>query len=225
MEACPRRTQLLPPTMPPSRLLNTTVALLHLSNRILLMATSRATLRPLLPTPLRANTITIEASARLLESRPPAALLTMACTSSVVNACPLVVLTSVSVLTERRTTITSSRSCNSPCKIRWARISPGSILWLTRLLLKRIQSFYPPGSLEPLAHHIATSGALHSISAQYRVTIEIAMDLVRLALFDVVLYIDDSGSMSTSRLCCARLWRADRPCSQNSRNTAVGSMT
>lgn len=67
---------------------------------------------------------------------------------------------------------------------------------LTKLLGQNIQAFYPPGSLESLAQHIARNGAVRTIAAQYRVTEEVALDLVRLSLFDVVLYIDDSGSMS-----------------------------
>ncbi|TNY19328.1 hypothetical protein DMC30DRAFT_354074 [Rhodotorula diobovata] len=61
---------------------------------------------------------------------------------------------------------------------------------------QKIQAFYPPGSLEPLAQRIAQSGALANISGQWRIPMEIAMDLARLALFDTVLYIDDSGSMA-----------------------------
>jgi hypothetical protein len=69
-------------------------------------------------------------------------------------------------------------------------------LLIDHLYLQNIQAFYPPGSLEPIAQHIARNGAVRTIAAQYRVTEEVALDLVRLALFDVVLYIDDSGSMS-----------------------------
>ncbi|KAJ8292056.1 hypothetical protein OF846_004837 [Rhodotorula toruloides] len=61
---------------------------------------------------------------------------------------------------------------------------------------QNIHSFYPPGTLEPLAHHIAQSGALARIAHEWNLPMEIAMDLARLALFDVVLLVDDSGSMA-----------------------------
>ncbi|KAM0788322.1 hypothetical protein ACM66B_001465 [Microbotryomycetes sp. NB124-2] len=60
---------------------------------------------------------------------------------------------------------------------------------------QNIGAFYPPGSLEPLAQHIAQSGMIQRIAQEWNMRPEVALDLVRLALFDVVLYIDDSGSM------------------------------
>ncbi|SCZ94763.1 BZ3500_MvSof-1268-A1-R1_Chr12-1g03642 [Microbotryum saponariae] len=61
---------------------------------------------------------------------------------------------------------------------------------------QNISAFYPPGSLERLAENVHRSGALPKIAALFKIPMEVAMDLVRLALFDVVLYADDSGSMS-----------------------------
>lgn len=61
---------------------------------------------------------------------------------------------------------------------------------------QKITAFYPPGSLEPIAQRIAQSGALDRIATEWRMPKEIASDLARLALFDIVLYIDDSGSMA-----------------------------
>uniref|UniRef100_A0A0K3CPW9 VWFA domain-containing protein n=1 Tax=Rhodotorula toruloides TaxID=5286 RepID=A0A0K3CPW9_RHOTO len=61
---------------------------------------------------------------------------------------------------------------------------------------QNIHAFYPPGTLEPLAHRIAQSGALARIAQEWNLPMEIAMDLARLALFDVVLLVDDSGSMA-----------------------------
>ncbi|KAK9454234.1 hypothetical protein V1511DRAFT_503134 [Dipodascopsis uninucleata] len=58
----------------------------------------------------------------------------------------------------------------------------------------QLQAFYPPGSLEPIAGRIG--GQIDQISQYWRIPREIAGDLVRLALYDVVLYLDDSGSMS-----------------------------
>ncbi|GAA5979430.1 hypothetical protein JCM11641_005030 [Rhodosporidiobolus odoratus] len=61
---------------------------------------------------------------------------------------------------------------------------------------QNISAFYPPGSLEPIAARIAQSGALARIAQDMRLPMEIAIDLAKLSLFDVVLYIDDSGSMA-----------------------------
>ncbi|KAK9316813.1 hypothetical protein V1524DRAFT_425647 [Lipomyces starkeyi] len=57
-----------------------------------------------------------------------------------------------------------------------------------------LQAFYPPGSVEALASRI--SGQINTISQQWHLPFEIAVDLVRLALYDIVLYVDDSGSMA-----------------------------
>ncbi|SCV72931.1 BQ2448_6856 [Microbotryum intermedium] len=61
---------------------------------------------------------------------------------------------------------------------------------------QNISVFYPPGSLERLAENVHRSGALPKIASSFQIPMEVAMDLVRLALFDVILYADDSGSMS-----------------------------
>lgn len=61
---------------------------------------------------------------------------------------------------------------------------------------QKIQAFYPPGSLEQLAARIVQSGALPRIAAQWNIPMEIAMDLAKLALFDTVMLVDDSGSMA-----------------------------
>lgn len=61
---------------------------------------------------------------------------------------------------------------------------------------QNIGAFYPAGSLEPLADAIARSGALPRIAAEWKMPMEIAMDLCKLALFDTILYCDDSGSMA-----------------------------
>jgi hypothetical protein len=47
-----------------------------------------------------------------------------------------------------------------------------------------IQAFYPPGSLGPIAQRVARSGALDAISTQWRIPKELAMDLIKLSLFD-----------------------------------------
>lgn len=61
---------------------------------------------------------------------------------------------------------------------------------------QNLQAFYPPGSLEHIAQRVAASGALPKIAQEWRLPMEIAIDLVKMALFDFVLYVDDSGSMA-----------------------------
>ncbi|GAA5907461.1 hypothetical protein JCM5296_006914 [Sporobolomyces johnsonii] len=80
-----------------------------------------------------------------------------------------------------------------------AASDPNVILGLLKSTVvdQNIQAFYPdPRQLEPLAHRIASSGALQRVAQEWRMPLEIAMDLAKLALFDVVLYCDDSGSMA-----------------------------
>ncbi|WWD22551.1 hypothetical protein CI109_107044 [Kwoniella shandongensis] len=60
---------------------------------------------------------------------------------------------------------------------------------------QNIQAFFPPGSLDQIAQRVAQSGALAKIAEEWKMPLEIASDLVKLSLFDVVLLVDDSGSM------------------------------
>lgn len=88
--------------------------------------------------------------------------------------------------------------------------------------LQNLAAFYSPGSLEPLAHRIAQSGAISRIAAEWRINVEVALDLVRLALFDVVLLLDDSGSMSEhTRLATFASISDVEMSTQNLRRTAV----
>ena len=61
---------------------------------------------------------------------------------------------------------------------------------------KGLQAFYPPGSpqLDQIAQ--AASQKVDTLCQQWRVSREIGQDIVKLALFDIILYIDDSGSMA-----------------------------
>lgn len=61
---------------------------------------------------------------------------------------------------------------------------------------QRLQAFYPPQVLEQIASRVASTGALDRIAAEWRLPKEIALDLVKIALFDVVILCDDSGSMA-----------------------------
>ncbi|KAI5453906.1 hypothetical protein NCC49_004901 [Naganishia albida] len=61
---------------------------------------------------------------------------------------------------------------------------------------QRLQAFYPPQALEQIAARVAQTGALDRIAAEWRLPKEVALDLVKIALFDVVILCDDSGSMA-----------------------------
>lgn len=60
---------------------------------------------------------------------------------------------------------------------------------------QNISYFYPPGSLKPIAERIVRTGALTQIAQSWHLPYELAMDLARLALFDIALLLDDSASM------------------------------
>lgn len=61
---------------------------------------------------------------------------------------------------------------------------------------KGLQPFYPPNSpqLDQIAQR--ASSQVNILAQQWRVNPEIAQDIVKLALYDVILYVDDSGSMA-----------------------------
>ncbi|KEF55824.1 uncharacterized protein A1O9_08575 [Exophiala aquamarina CBS 119918] len=60
---------------------------------------------------------------------------------------------------------------------------------------KGLHNFYPPNS--PALDHIANRATqqVAQLAQTWRISTEIASDIVKLALYDVILYIDDSGSM------------------------------
>lgn len=58
---------------------------------------------------------------------------------------------------------------------------------------QNLSAFYPPGSLAQVSQRVAQSGAIGKVAAEWNMPLEIAMDLCKLALFDVILYLDDSG--------------------------------
>jgi len=60
---------------------------------------------------------------------------------------------------------------------------------------KNLQPFYPPG--DPRITQIAqeASSKINQVIQRWRIQKEIANDIVKLALYDIALYIDDSGSM------------------------------
>lgn len=60
---------------------------------------------------------------------------------------------------------------------------------------KQLQNMYPPNSpaVDQIAARVTTQ--VDQLCATWRVPREVGQDIVKLALFDVILYIDDSGSM------------------------------
>ncbi|KAJ5720637.1 uncharacterized protein N7483_008571 [Penicillium malachiteum] len=62
---------------------------------------------------------------------------------------------------------------------------------------KQIQSFYPPERLDRLVQSLASEAPvkLQRLIQEWNVPMEVATDVMKLALFDVILYVDDSGSI------------------------------
>jgi hypothetical protein len=51
-------------------------------------------------------------------------------------------------------------------------------------------------SVDQVAQRIVQTGALQKLSSMWKLPMELAIDLAKIALFDVVVLIDDSGSMA-----------------------------
>ncbi|KAF3314865.1 hypothetical protein TWF173_004392 [Orbilia oligospora] len=58
----------------------------------------------------------------------------------------------------------------------------------------KIQSFFPPQRLEQISRTI--SNQIDRLRQGWNLPLEVAVDFVKLALFDIIIYIDDSGSMA-----------------------------
>jgi hypothetical protein len=60
-----------------------------------------------------------------------------------------------------------------------------------------LQSFYPPERLDRLVQSLAAEapGKLARLIHEWAVPMEVATDVMKLALYDVILYVDDSGSI------------------------------
>lgn len=61
----------------------------------------------------------------------------------------------------------------------------------------QLQAFYPPDKLAALTARVMQRVDFHSLAARWRMPVELAIDLAALALYDVVIYGDDSGSMES----------------------------
>ncbi|KAL4919936.1 hypothetical protein BDW62DRAFT_28048 [Aspergillus aurantiobrunneus] len=62
---------------------------------------------------------------------------------------------------------------------------------------KNLQSFYPPEKLDRLVQGLSRDGPakVNRIVNEFSLPMEIAMDVIKLSLYDIVLYVDDSGSI------------------------------
>ncbi|KAF7133710.1 hypothetical protein CNMCM5793_005064 [Aspergillus hiratsukae] len=62
---------------------------------------------------------------------------------------------------------------------------------------KNLQPFYPPDRLDRVVQQLANDapGKVDKLVREWSVPTEVAMDVMKLALFDVILYVDDSGSI------------------------------
>ncbi|KAL2828585.1 hypothetical protein BJY01DRAFT_228337 [Aspergillus pseudoustus] len=62
---------------------------------------------------------------------------------------------------------------------------------------KNLQNFYTPDKLDRLVQGLARDGPskVNRIVNEFSLPIEIAMDVIKLSLYDIVLYVDDSGSI------------------------------
>eukprot|EP00667_Euglena_gracilis_P005855 EG_transcript_5902 len=70
---------------------------------------------------------------------------------------------------------------------------------LTSIVEQRhLQTLYPAERLSALAERVAGEVNFHEVAQQWHLPLEVALDLCSLALFDILIYADDSGSMQGS---------------------------
>ncbi|KAL4887114.1 hypothetical protein BJY04DRAFT_47753 [Aspergillus karnatakaensis] len=70
-------------------------------------------------------------------------------------------------------------------------------LLISTIQEKNLQHFYPPDKLDRLVQGLSRDGPakVNRIVNEFSLPIEIAMDVIKLSLYDIVLYVDDSGSI------------------------------
>ncbi|RMZ40526.1 hypothetical protein AFCA_004132 [Aspergillus flavus] len=70
-------------------------------------------------------------------------------------------------------------------------------LLISTIQEKNLQNFYPPEKLNLLVQSLADDAPakINKIVQEWRVPTEVAMDIIKLSLFDIILYVDDSGSI------------------------------
>lgn len=62
--------------------------------------------------------------------------------------------------------------------------------------VNQLQRFYNPQSLQALATRLDSRVNFRDLAARWRMPVELALDLSSLALYDIILFADDSGSMA-----------------------------
>ncbi|EPS39204.1 hypothetical protein H072_6985 [Dactylellina haptotyla CBS 200.50] len=74
--------------------------------------------------------------------------------------------------------------------------NPGAFMSILNQTVQdnKIHHFYPPQKLQQIAGNIRTQ--IDQLMRGWQIPGEVAMDFVKLALFDIIIYIDDSGSMA-----------------------------
>lgn len=60
----------------------------------------------------------------------------------------------------------------------------------------QLQRFYPPQALQALAARVDSRVNFRDLATRWRMPVELALDLSSLALYDIILFADDSGSMA-----------------------------
>ncbi|PKY02685.1 hypothetical protein P168DRAFT_189706 [Aspergillus campestris IBT 28561] len=70
-------------------------------------------------------------------------------------------------------------------------------LLLATIQENNLQPFYPPARLDQLVQGLATEAPakISRLVHEWRVPTEVATDIIKLSLYDVILYVDDSGSI------------------------------
>ncbi|KAI9368793.1 hypothetical protein BJX61DRAFT_546190 [Aspergillus egyptiacus] len=70
-------------------------------------------------------------------------------------------------------------------------------LLISTIQENNLQSFYPPDKLDRLVQGLSRDGPakVNRVMSEFSLPIEIAMDVIKLSLYDIVLYVDDSGSI------------------------------
>ncbi|KAL4752887.1 hypothetical protein BDW72DRAFT_52454 [Aspergillus terricola var. indicus] len=70
-------------------------------------------------------------------------------------------------------------------------------LLISTIQEKNLQHFYPPDKLDRLVQGLSRDGPtkVNRIVNEFALPTEIAMDVIKLSLYDIVLYVDDSGSI------------------------------
>ncbi|KAJ6261976.1 hypothetical protein Dda_2777 [Drechslerella dactyloides] len=85
-----------------------------------------------------------------------------------------------------------------PSQMAGPPIPPGAFAGVLQQTINdnKIHNFYPPNGPKLNAITQSISNQIQQLETSWRIPREVAMDFVKLALFDIVIYIDDSGSMA-----------------------------